>query len=62
MGGATVEVLNAKLTLGAAVLGIHAMMTMAWGKLILQAGDLKFLRGIHLLEELVYTYFFGVHV
>jgi hypothetical protein len=39
MGGATVEVLNAKLTLGAAVLGIHAMMTMAWGKLILQAGD-----------------------
>jgi len=39
MGGATVDVLNAKITLGAAVLGIHAMMTVSWGKLILQAGD-----------------------
>jgi len=39
MVGATVEVLNAKLTLGAAVLGIHSMMTMAWGTLILQAAD-----------------------
>jgi hypothetical protein len=37
MGGATVELLNAKLTLGAAVLSIHSMMTMAWGKFILQA-------------------------
>jgi hypothetical protein len=39
MGGATVEVLNAKVTLGAAVLSIYAMMTIAWGKLILQAGE-----------------------
>jgi hypothetical protein len=62
MGGATVEVLNAKLTLGAAVLGIRAMMTMAWGKLILQAGDEKFLREIHLLEILLHMYFFGDHV